>query len=461
MKYHLNPWEIRFRRRLKKVGTHPLVQKASQWLIQHNLSKAPLRAAPLWIASALVGLMAVGYERLFAFVEHLGMRFFEQHPTWIFLTTPLCFIGAWLLTRYFAPAAAGSGIPQLMAAVDLADGRSHRRVDGLLSMRVALIKVASNLLLLLGGGSTGREGPTLQVAGSIFETVYRIIPETWSKVSQKVMIVTGGAAGLAAAFNTPLGGIVYVVEELTKAHLTLFRTAILSSVIIAGMTSQFLLGPYLFLGYPTVVPLPFSFLWLLLLLALLTGLAGAWFTRILLWISGWRQLVRGMKGQILFVSGLGLLFAALVYYTGTPTMGSGKELINEALFHGTGHLPWYAFPARFIGNALSFSAGGAAGIFATSLSSGAMLVSLLLNTLFSVPAEHHNLLVLAGMIGFLTGVTRTPFTSAILVLEMTDRHSAIFFFLLAGIAANLAASLVLRQSFYEIRKEEFLHHASS
>ncbi|MBO9640669.1 MAG: chloride channel protein [Siphonobacter aquaeclarae] len=461
MKYHLNPWEIRFRRHLKQAGNLPIVQRASQWLIRHHLSTAPFRAAPLLIASALVGLVAVGYERIFAFIERQGMRFFEAHPSWIFLTTPLCFAGAWLLTRYLAPAAAGSGIPQLMAAVELAEGRSHKRVDGLLSVRVALVKVASNLLLLLGGGSTGREGPTLQVAGSLFETVYRLIPEGWNRVSQKTMIVTGGAAGLAAAFNTPLGGIVYVVEELTKAHLALFRTAVLSSVIIAGMTSQYLLGPYLFLGYPKVIPLPFSSLWLVVLLALVTGLAGAWFTRILLWIGAMRQRLKGFTLQLISVTALGLLFAVLVYYTGTPTMGSGKELINDALFHGTGHIPWYAFPARFIGNALSFSAGGAAGIFATSLSSGAMLVSLLLNTVFTVPVEHHNLLVLAGMIGFLTGVTRTPFTSAILVLEMTDRHSAIFYFLLAGMVANLAASFVLRQSFYEIRKEEFLHQATA
>ncbi|PQA56913.1 chloride channel protein [Siphonobacter curvatus] len=455
-KYHLNEWEIRLRKYLKRVSRSTGVQKINHWLIAHNLSTAPLRAAPLWIASVLVGLMAVGYEKVFAFVEHTGMHWYQNHPYLIFLTTPLCFCGAWLLTHYLAPTASGSGIPQLMAAVDLAETKAHWKVDKLLSLRIALVKVASNLVLLLGGGATGREGPTLQIAGSIFETIYRLVPETWNKVSQRVMIVTGGAAGLAAAFNTPLGGIVYVVEELTKAHLAVFRTAVLSSVIIAGITSQFLLGPYLFLGFPKITRLPLESIWLVIGIAFVTGLAGSAFTKLLLLISSLRKRFPGLTRQLVFVTGLGLLFATIVFFSGVQAMGSGKELINQALFEGTEHIAWYAFPVRFIGNALSFSAGGAAGIFATSLSSGAMLSSLLLEYVIPVQAQHHNLLILVGMIGFLTGVTRTPFTSAILVLEMTDRHSAIFYFLLAGIIANVAASLILRHSFYEIRKEEFL-----
>ena len=96
--------------------------------------------------------------------------------------------------------------------------------------------------MLLSGGAIGREGPTLQVAGSIFQTVYRFIPPGWSRVSQRIMLITGGASGLAAAFNTPLGGIVYALEELTKTHIARFRTAVFSAVIIAGMTAQSFLG---------------------------------------------------------------------------------------------------------------------------------------------------------------------------------------------------------------------------
>jgi H+/Cl- antiporter ClcA len=136
-------------------------------------------------------------------------------------------------------------------------------------------------------------------------------------------------------------------------------------------------------------------------------------------------------------------------------MGTGKILINDVLFEGAGSTPWYAFPARFAGAALSFSVGAPGGIFATSLSSGAALGALL-TSWSDLPVEHHNLLILVSMIGFLTGVTRTPFTATILILEMTDRHSAIFYFLLAGMIAQLAAGLVLSRSYYEIQKEAFL-----
>ena len=116
---------------------------------------------------------------------------------------------------------------------------------------------------------------------------------------------------------------------------------------------------------------------------------------------------------------------------------------------------WYLFPARFTASILSFLTGGAGGIFATSLSSGAALGDVL-NTIFQIAPEHHNLMVLLAMIGFLTGVTRTPFTSAILVLEMTDRHSLIFHLMLAGMVSSLFSILVSRHSLYDILKMNFL-----
>jgi H+/Cl- antiporter ClcA len=147
-----------------------------------------------------------------------------------------------------------------------------------------------------------------------------------------------------------------------------------------------------------------------------------------------------------------MLFATMVFFTGNFSMGTGKHLINEILFTNK-ELPWFTLPARVIGSLLSFSIGGAGGIFSTSLSSGAALGHLLVSTL-SLGQENHNLMVLVCMIGFLTGVTRSPFTAAILVLEMTDRHSAIFYFLLAGMVANVAANLISTKSFYAQRETE-------
>jgi H+/Cl- antiporter ClcA len=458
-KFHINPIDLWLRKKLRAVQQSGPGRFFQRKIIDNPNLRVPFQAIPLWIASVLTGLVAVGYEHLFSLFEGAGKAMFSAVPWIIFITAPVFFAASWFTTARLAPNAKGSGIPQLMAAVDLAGTSRSHLVERLLSLRIAVVKIGSSLLLLLGGGAIGREGPTLQISGSVFELVYRQIPEGWEKVSHRIMLITGGASGLAAAFNTPLGGIVYVIEELTRTHIARFRTAVFSAVIIAGMTAQIFLGGYLYLGYPRLAAFPLWMIWAVLLIAFISGYFGALFTSILLVVSDWQRKYLKRRQQLLVVLGLSLVFAGMVFLAGQQAMGTGKSLINQVLFEGSGSVPWYMFPVRFFGAVLSFGAGGAGGIFATSLSSGAALGALLVG-LLDVATEHHNLLVLVSMIAFLTGVTRTPFTASILVLEMTDRHSAIFYFLLAGIVANIAASQVMERSFYEVQKERFLESFS-
>lgn len=425
-------------------------------VINQEIRTITLQAVPFWIASLLTGIVAVGYEKLFSAFERAGKLLVEDEPWAVFMTTPAFFLLSWWLVDRYAPAARGSGIPQLMASIELANPRQDKRVDRILGLRIAFVKIVSSLSLLLGQGAIGREGPTLQISASLFRFVNRILPDYWPKVSKRIMLVTGGASGLAAAFNTPLGGIVFVVEELTKTHITYFRTAVFASVIIAGMTAQALLGPYLYLGYPKISPVGISFVGVVLLAGALAGWAGAMMARLLLVVAGWKnRFVHNRRQQILFVAGVGLLFATMIYLAGPEAGGSGKDMMNHLLFSDNKSTEWYDFPTRFLGPILSYHSGGAGGIFATSLSAGATLGAGLA-ALLGLAATNYNLLILVSMVGFLTGVTRSPFTSAILVLEMTDRHGAIFYLLLAAMIANLAGYLVDRKSFYEQAKEAFL-----
>ncbi|UBM58822.1 chloride channel protein [Marinilongibacter aquaticus] len=453
-RYHLKSWELKWHRTYRDLKDSRFGLTILQKVPEEILSKIPYEAIPLWIASVLTGLFAVFYERLFEYVEHWSRLLFEWNAYSIFVAAPLfIFAGYWIIDKY-CPEAGGSGIPQLMAAVDATGTRHRKLVDRLLNFKVVIFKVISSLLTLFGGGAIGREGPTLQIAGSIFESVYRLIPESWAKVSQKIMLITGGASGLAAAFNTPLGGIVYVVEELTKSHIGKFRTAVFSAVIISGITAQLFLGSYLYLGYPKISPVPLSGILWVVLFAFLSGYLGSLFAQILLKMADFRRNLKNKKLKYLTTLAATLAFALIVFFTGHFAMGSGKPLINAILFESEDQ-PFYMFFARFFGAILTFGIGGAGGVFATSLSSGASLGTLMVG-LLQVPGEYHNLLVLICMIGFLTGVTKSPFTAAILVLEMTDRHSAIFYFLLAGLIAHLASGRLLNKSFYEIRKEEIM-----
>ncbi|WP_341224622.1 chloride channel protein [uncultured Arcticibacterium sp.] len=453
-KYHLKPWELAWQHKLRDWKESRFGLKLIQRIPGNLKNQIPYEAIPFWIASVLVGLISVGYEKLFEWAETASIKVFESNPYLIFVTAPVFMFLSWYLVQRYERNATGSGIPQLMASVSMAGTKNGLLVDKLLNLKIIVVKILSSLVMLLGGGAIGREGPMLQISGSIFETVYRLVPENWPKVSQKVMLITGGASGLAAAFNTPLGGIVYVVEGLTKSHIGKFRTAVFGAVIISGLTAQLFLGSYLFLGFPKIDKLPLLGLFWVAGFAFISGYLGSIFTKGISEVAKLRSKVKKGSHRILFVLGLSLLFATLVFFTGSFTMGTGKHLINEVLFTSK-DLPWFTFPARVLGSSFSFCIGGAGGVFSACLASGAALGHLLVNTL-GLDQDTHNLMVLVCMIGFLTGVTRTPFTAAILVLEMTDRHSAIFYFLLAGMVANVAANLISTHSFYTQKETEIL-----
>ncbi len=433
-------------------------QRIVRSLYSARVRRTVLQSLPFWIASLLTGIVAVAYERVFVWAEETSFTWLRAQPLLAFVLTPLAFLIAWLLCRQLAPAARGSGIPQVMAAIDLSTPVNYRKTGWLLGMRVAIVKVLSSVVLLLGGGVIGREGPTIQISAAIFRAINRLQPVGWPQLSRQIALITGGAAGLAAAFNTPLGGIVFVVEELTQTHITHFRTAVFTAVIIAGLTAQGLLGPYLYLGYPSVV-MSGGMVWLGVgAVAVVCGMAGALFAKSLLWLNGYRKQFRTLGAQAGWVVACGLLLAGLAYWLGTDAIGTGKPIINRLLFKSDYHTPWYLAAVRWAGMALSYSSGAAGGIFATSLSIGSVMGDGIAQ-LIRIPTTDHNLIVLVSMVSFLTGVVRSPFTAAILVLEMTDRHSVIFQLLLGGMLAQGAASLVDPESFYEHLKAGFLNEA--
>lgn len=438
------------------------------WLDQHvirrlyteRVRRVILQSLPFWVASILTGFIAVGYERVFSWAEQLSFTWLHTQPLLAFVITPVAFLVAWYLVVRLAPAARGSGIPQVMAGIELSTPVTHGRTAYLLSIRVAVVKFLSSVVLLAGGGVIGREGPTIQISAAIFRAINRLQPAGWPQLSRQIALITGGAAGLAAAFNTPLGGIVFVVEELTQTHITRFRTAVFTAVIIAGMTAQAILGPYLYLGFPKVTVSTGWFLGIVVFTAMFCGFAGALFAKALLWINNYRRRFRTLTQKIGWVAGCGLVLGALAYFVGADAIGTGKPIINRLLFQNDHHTVWYLFPVRFAAMALSYSSGAAGGIFATSLSAGAIIGDGLARLARVTPSDT-NLVILVSMVSFLTGVVRSPFTAAILVLEMTDRHSAIFQLLLGGLMAQGAASLIDPVSFYEHLKEGFIREAMS
>jgi H+/Cl- antiporter ClcA len=415
-----------------------------------------LQAIPFWVASGITGLIAVFYARLFSWAE-MGTEWILHHGAWwLFIVTPVCFVTAWWLCYKFAPAARGSGIPQVIAAVELATPKYIDKVNKLLSIRIIFFKILSSIVMVFGGGVVGREGPTIQIAGSVFRAVNQWLPSWWPKISKRNIIMAGAAAGLAAAFNTPLGGVVFAMEEVTRIHISYFKTALFTAVIIAGLTAQGLLGPYLYLGYPDVSNLSGYIFFGVIAVGIVTGLLGSSMARVILSLMKWTRSLKSIPKRILYITACALVLATLAFFVSERTLGSGKEIMTHALFTADKHLPWYMPLIRILGPVLSFTSGAAGGVFAPALTAGAS-IGAVMGEWFQVSPTNVNLLILAGMVGFLTGVTRTPFTSAILVLEMTDRHNVIFHLLLAGMAASLVAYLVDRHSFYDHLKMQYIH----
>jgi chloride channel protein, CIC family len=405
-----------------------------------------------WVSATIAGLVSVGFSSLFYQAELLYQHFYAAHRFGILWFTPACLLLAWASIAYLSPPAAGSGIPQVLAANELDYRKNNRWVDGLLSIKMILVKIGSALLAGLGGGVLGREGPTIHVSAAIFHNIGRFFRRFHPKTESSSWIVAGAAAGLAAAFNTPLGGIVFAIEEMRSPHFERFKTMLLTSIIISGLASQWILGTYLYLGSPVMKAISFSVLPSALLVGLLSGALGAYYGKGLKELMIWRRKKILTKSHAGFLAlGCGVFLAVMSIWN-IQTSGSGVEVMQDLLFKGQ-TASWYLPFVRVAGTLVYYVSGGAGGIFAPSLAAGASVGSLIASLLHSPSA---NLLVLVGMAAFLTAVTRTPFTASVLVIEMTNDHGAIFPIMVAAIAADLLARRLDPEYFYEWSKGQFL-----
>jgi len=414
-----------------------------------------LNALPFWIGAIITGLISVMYATLFGWAEDAAAYIFHKADWTFFIITPLTFMLAYWVVAKYSPFARGSGIPQVTAAIELTNPKQKHKVRGLLSFRVIIVKIISSLTMIFGGAAIGREGPTIQISASIFKKINDLLPDWYPKVSKRNMIVTGAAAGLASAFNTPLGGIVFAIEELTKTHFSYFKSALLTGVIIAGLTALNILGPYLYLGYPDTSNISKWLVLAVIPVALIAGVAGSGMGRMILFMMDKKKVIR-RKSLLLIYAGLcGLVLAVLAIYVDERAFGSGKEIMQRTLFTNDKTMEWYIPVLRILGPILSFSSGAAGGIFAPSLSLGAS-IGAFVSGFFNVTNAEINLLILCGMVAALTGITRSPFTSSILVIEMTNDHGMIFYIMITALAANLIATLVSKRSFYDHLKDKFV-----
>jgi H+/Cl- antiporter ClcA len=412
-----------------------------------HIDAATLRRRLLFVAGGIVvGLLAVLMAKLADWGQALfGMV--EGRWSWSpILVTPLGFaLSAWL-TRRFVPAASGSGIPQVIAARQLQDVGARSR---LVSIRLGLAKIALLTLGLAAGASAGREGPTVQVGASTMFFLGRIEPHR-----QPGLLLAGSAAGIAAAFNAPLAGIIFGIEEMSRSFEQRSSVLVLVTVIAAGLTSMAILGDYTYFGVMQG-SLPVGWQWLSVAVAAIAGgLCGGLFARVLILFADG---LPGRAGRLVgahpvaFAALCGLLVALCGIAVGGGVFGTGYAQTRDIL---AGHgIPIGFGPLKWLATALSSVSGIPGGIFSPSLAVGAGIGSDLSPLLPGMPVETLAILCMAA---YLAGVVQAPLTSAVIVSEMTADHALILPIMIASLGAAFVSRLVCPEGVYHALAKRLL-----
>ena len=426
-----------YKNHLFNMHSHPHVasavkQELSDW---HTWSA---RAVVIAFA-ALAGITVVAFTWL---AEHALAQFFVFQNTWWWgplLWTPLSTGAIVWFTRKYVPGAAGSGIPQVMAALDpQTPGKAQQLF---LSLKLSAAKIVLTSWGLLAGLSLGREGPSVQIAAGVMLHAQRWIPQR-AGISAHSLMIAGGAAGIAAAFNTPLGGVMFAIEELSKKSDQRSHSLILVAIVIGGLMGVSAYGNANYFGVIRIENLSTALILPGLLVALCCGVAGGLFSRLLIVslsgtstdaLSRYRN-----HSPVRFAAGCGLAIAIIGVVTHGETFGSGYAH-NRAMLENTDNTSALYVLLKFVTTWLTTWAGVPAGVFAPSLAIGGALGNDLAQLTHYINPPT---LIALGMAGFLAAVTQAPLTAFIIVMEMVDGHALVLSLMATAMLASGVSKLI-------------------
>ncbi|MCT4700916.1 H(+)/Cl(-) exchange transporter ClcA [Enterobacteriaceae bacterium H20N1] len=399
------------------------------------------------IVGTLAGLVGVAFEKAVNWVQQNRLAMLTHVADYSLIVWPLAFISSVLLAmvgyylvRRFAPEAGGSGIPEIEGALE--------ELRPVRWWRVIPVKFIGGMGTLGAGMVLGREGPTVQLGGNIGRMVLDIFRLRGAEARHS-LLATGAAAGLSAAFNAPLAGILFIIEEMRPQfrYNLISIKAVFIGVIMSSVVFRIFNGENAVIEVGKLSNAPVNTLWLYLVLGMVFGVVGVLFNSLVFRTQDMFQrihggeikkwvLIGGLLGGICGVLGLIQPAAAGGGFNLIPIAAAGNYTLGMLLF---------IFIARIITTLLCFSSGAPGGIFAPMLALGTLL-----GTAFGMasaawfPAYHLDVgtFAIAGMGALFAASVRAPLTGIVLVLEMTDNYQLILPMIITCLGATLLAQFL-------------------
>ncbi|TCP95599.1 H+/Cl- antiporter ClcA [Cricetibacter osteomyelitidis] len=410
----------------------------------------------LLLGAAWVALFSLGFAKLADLGLELNTYWMGKYPLAAWIILPLGLAGLAWFTKTYTPYVAGSGIPQVIASISLPHSANKSR---LVAFGQTLWKIPLTFLAMVIGASVGREGPSVQVGAAVmlaWGNFCRRHNFAFKGLSANELMATGAAGGLAAAFNAPLAGVIFAIEELGRGTLLRWERRVLLGVLAAGFILVAIQGnnPY-FPQYEGATTIPKMTLWLLLC-GVVCGISGGIFARLLAKgvASYVPNLYRGWvrKHPIYTALLLGLILAALGMYSHGQTYGTGYGVVTKAL-DGEALRPDGIGVTKLFATVTTYWSGIAGGIFTPALTTGAGIGADIWSLTGGVVDQR--LLVLLCMAGFLAAATQSPVTGSVIVMEMTGSQPVLFWMLVCSLIASMISRQFCPKPFYHFAASRF------
>ncbi len=399
------------------------------------------------LVGTITGLVGVAFEKAVNGVIHLRLSMLAGVANHWFLVWPLAFVASGLLAmvgyflvRRFAQEAGGSGIPEIEGALE--------ELRPVCWWRVLPVKFIGGMGTLGAGMVLGREGPTVQIGGNLGRMVLDIF-RMRSAEARHTLLATGAAAGLSAAFNAPLAGILFILEEMRPQfrYNLISIKAVFTGVIMSSVVFRIFNGESAVIEVGKLANAPVNTLWLCLILGMVFGIVGPMFNRLIFRTQDMFQRIHGGNTKKWVLIG-GLLggMCGLMGLIMQETVGGGFALIPiAAAGNYTFGVLIFIFFARMISTLLCFSSGAPGGIFAPMLALGTVLgtaFGTLCVQWFPQYGLQPGTFAIAGMGALFAASVRAPLTGIVLVLEMTDNYQLILPMIITCLGATLLAQFV-------------------